>query len=421
MADPLFPDYAKSWTAAVDAGMIDGDPAYYYTGQAGEHEYYHALLVAILEAHGVDWNPDTPPPPPPPPPDPEVDVTVGPGTWQTITSQPAGAAIGLTAGTYNGFSVTPKTGQRFIVMPGAAVTLDGQGAAFAFQASKVGGVIIDGRAGTLHITNYQGPFFRGVINNLLVGDWYSDGNTKPDTWLKNGWKVHGVRITNCGTHGVTLCGDGAQLTDFTIEGHPTGRRLEIGWKMLYGHDQLVADGEVSGCRPTNWGNEGGGSKNWNTIGLIVERVKSHGHDGPGIWHDWNNWKSTVRDCEVWDCTGPGIFQEIAVESQIVGDDVGVSVIENNLVHDMRNSERWGGVEVATSGPVIVRNNTIRNSKAGIWFRDQSRPPWQGGTSGQAKGNVLDNAGKSGYIKESGQGGVVTWGGNTYMNGSSGPN
>ena len=41
--------------------------------------------------------------------------------------------------------------------------------------------------------------------------------------------------------------------------------------------------------------------------------------------------------------------------------------------------------------------------------------------GEVYGNVLDNAGQSGYIKESGQGGVVEWHDNQYLNGSSGPN
>ncbi len=191
--------------------------------------------------------------------------------------------------------------------------------------------------------------------------------------------------------------------------------------MLYGHDQLVADGEAKGARPTSWGNEGGGSKNWNTVGLVVERVKSHHHIGPCIWHDYRNWKSTVRDCEVWACSGPGIFQEIAIESQIIGEPAGVSIIENNLIHDLTGSSRWGGIEVATSGEVIVRNNVIRNTPAGITYRDQAnRHPHTGHTSGTAVDNVLDNAGKSAYKKESGSGGAVVWENNTYTNGSTGP-
>jgi len=410
--------------------------------QSSEHQARVSALSVLNRAAGPNavveeaWQPwvyfNEPPIEPPiePPVDPPVDppegVVVTPNDWQSVIgAQGQDAVILFSDGVYTNFGVSPKPGQQFHALPGAAVTLDGGGRSTAFASSKTGSVIIDGRGAAgnrINIRNYSGSFFLGVINNLLSGDWYNDGNDRPDSWLAEGWKVHGVHLTNVGTHGVTLCGTHAELTDFEILGE-TGRTLEVCWKMLYGYNQLVADGEVANARPTNWGNEGGGSKNWNTTGLVVERVKSHGHTGPGIWHDFNNFESTIRDCEVWDCSGPGLFQEISVESQRVdGQPAGVSIIERNLVRDMRNSTRWGGVEVATAGPVIVRNNTIRNSKAGIWFRDQGgRSPQTGGTAGEVYGNVLDNAGQSGYIKESGQGGVVEWHDNQYLNGSSGPN
>jgi len=413
------PDFIKAWTKAVNEGLIKGNPAYYYNGEATPEEYHHALITALLEVNGTPW--DTPIITPPPPP---VEGTVlTPANWQTVI-QSNGPTFIFTEGTYTNFTVTPKPGQRFYADDNANITLDGGGRSTAFASSKTSDVVIDGRAaagGYIKIRNYQGLFYRGVINNLLSGDWYGDGNDKPSTWVQQGWQVRGVHLTDCGPHGITLCGNYAELTDFIIDG-TAGKTLEVGWKMLYGYDQLVADGECFGARPTNWGNEGGGCKNWNTIGLVVERVKSYGHTGPGIWHDFNNFESTIRDCEVWDCTGPGLFQEISVESQRVdGRPAGVSVIENNVVRDMRNSTRWGGVEVATAGPVVVRNNIIRNSKAGIWFRDQGgRSPHTGHTAGEVYGNVLDNAGASGYLKESGQGGVVTWNSNQYLNGSSGP-
>jgi len=436
------PDHEASAREALQRGIISGALADLADvpepQQSSEHQARVSALAILNEVGGADrtvtvpWHPGQYPPVIEPPIDPPVEppveppdgVVVTPADWQSkISGAGQDTVFLLSAGTYNGFGVSPKPGQQFYAVPDASVTLDGGGRGTAFYSSKSGGVVIDGRHASgarFHIKNYRGEFFRGVINNLLAGDWYNDGNDRPDSWLAEGWKVHGVHLTNVGTHGVTLCGNGAELTDFEIIGE-TGTTLEVCWKMLYGYDQVVADGEASGARPTNWGNEGGGSKNWNTIGLVVERVKSHGHTGPGIWHDFNNFESTVRDCEVWDCSGPGIFQEISVESQRVdGKPAGVSIIENNVVRDMRNSTRWGGVEVATAGPVIVRNNTIRNSKAGIWFRDQGgRAPQTGNTSGEVYGNVLDNAGQSGYIKESGQGGVVTWRDNQYVNGSFG--
>ena len=74
-----FEDSVKAWQAAVENGLISGDPKY-YSGAVDENgdtivepgataeEYYHALIVAILESEGIDWQGNTEPPPPPPPP-----------------------------------------------------------------------------------------------------------------------------------------------------------------------------------------------------------------------------------------------------------------------------------------------------------------------------------------------------------------
>ena len=43
------PDIQQSWTEAVQRGLIQGDPAYYYNGQATQEEVNHALLTAILQ------------------------------------------------------------------------------------------------------------------------------------------------------------------------------------------------------------------------------------------------------------------------------------------------------------------------------------------------------------------------------------
>lgn len=42
------PDFVNSWTEAVQRGLIQGDPAYYYNGDATQEEINHALLVALL-------------------------------------------------------------------------------------------------------------------------------------------------------------------------------------------------------------------------------------------------------------------------------------------------------------------------------------------------------------------------------------
>jgi len=48
-ANTVHPDIQRSWTEAVQRGLIQGDPAYYYNGQATQYEINHALLTAILK------------------------------------------------------------------------------------------------------------------------------------------------------------------------------------------------------------------------------------------------------------------------------------------------------------------------------------------------------------------------------------
>ena len=64
-----FPDSILAWQAAVDNNLITGDPTYYSDPRATQEEINHALIVAILEAHGIDWrnsgDPTEPPVEPP--------------------------------------------------------------------------------------------------------------------------------------------------------------------------------------------------------------------------------------------------------------------------------------------------------------------------------------------------------------------
>jgi len=43
------PDHIESFSAAVERGYIEGNPAYYYNGEASPQEYAHAVMVALIE------------------------------------------------------------------------------------------------------------------------------------------------------------------------------------------------------------------------------------------------------------------------------------------------------------------------------------------------------------------------------------
>jgi len=102
------PYNAPPWIEAVERGLIQGDPAYYYNGLATDEEMFHALIVALLAVDG-DWPPPLVPPPPVVPPveppiePPQGDIVYPPGNHGdiiitdsdvTITAEP-GATFGV--------------------------------------------------------------------------------------------------------------------------------------------------------------------------------------------------------------------------------------------------------------------------------------------------------------------------------------
>ena len=54
------PDHVRSWTQAVNEGLIEGDPAYYSSGDATVEEYGHALITSILDVDERMWVPPIP-------------------------------------------------------------------------------------------------------------------------------------------------------------------------------------------------------------------------------------------------------------------------------------------------------------------------------------------------------------------------
>jgi len=389
---------------------------------------------------------------------PALDLILYAGSsWQTeINNAGVGANIGFASGVYNGFNVTLLANQKlWPATENASIVFNGNGTSRAMYGSKLNGVQMDFRragvpsgftphpdgdlCGAAHFTNYQGSFYLGIISNLLSGDWYADGlNTAG--WVANGWKVRGIYMTNVGTHCVTLCGDDAELTDFHFTGHPSGRRMEIGYKMLYGHDQIVKYGRNHQARPTNWENEGGGCKNWGTHRLLQEDIISYDHVGPAFWNDNRNFNSTWRRLEAYSCTGAGIFDEINVNA-FGPEPSGENLIEYCNIHDGIGTDpppfgiwqRSGpGIHIVNSGFTRVRYNTVTNCPVGIGFLDQIRIDQAGETctnqsAGRVEFNTLDDATVSGAQRDHTVGGSpysnltsVTWASNTYINGSTGP-
>ncbi len=311
------------------------------------------------------------------------DVTLTPSDdWQALVDAAGdGATIVLAAGTYVGFKVTPRTGQTFTV--DGPVVLDGNGQDAAFEGHGVQAVSILG-GNVLRIHNYDTPQYHGAICSLAPGDWYNN-----PTWGPQGWTVDAVEIHGC-SYGVTLADDNARLTNSWI--HDVA---EIGFKMLFGHNQAVIGCEINNITPTDWGHEGGGCKNWSTRNLLLEGNVVYDIAGPGLWNDHDNQDAIIRRNTVYECGASGIFHEISGHATIED-----NVVENQYGYNGLGIWSRGGAAIhVVNSPATVRNNLVRNCGVGVAFLDQQRDEWTNNTSGEAYNNTLDNAGASGDARD----------------------
>ncbi len=352
-------------------------------------------------------------------------------SWQTeINNAGTGAVIGLNAGTYSGFSINPLTNQKFVAQ--GVVILDGNGAGECFSGHNIRGVEIWGED-LLRITDYTGTGdYHGAICSL-GSDWYNN----PD-WSDGGWLVDGVEIDNCGYGGIILDGN-----DITIRNCVIHDVDEIGYKVIFGDDGHVHDCEIYNITPTQWGNEGGGSKNWGTRRLIQEDIYFHDIAGPGSWNDMDNQDSEYRRITCLRVTISNIFHEISGPYLIEDCDLtGTGVVPNPNygiwtrdhagIHVVNSgADTWGG----TLGN-IVRNNDITDLNCGIGFLDQTRTDQFGNTrtnttEGEAHSNTIDGCPDNGDQRDHSVGGSpyvpgglgINWhigegDANTLLNGSS---
>jgi hypothetical protein len=344
-------------------------------------------------------------------------------SWQTeLNSAGTGAVIGLEAGTYAGFAVTPLTNQKFVAL--GAVTLDGNGASECFGGHNVRGIEIWGES-LLTITDYDPSQYHGAICSL-ASDWY---NNPP--WDDGGWLVDDVELSNIQGHGgIILDGNDVIIRNCVI--HDIG---EIGYKVIFGDDGYVHHCEVYNITPTDWGNEGGVCKNWGTRRLIQEDIDIHDiTDGPGIWNDMDNQDSEIRRITSANVDISNIFHEISgpfliEDCTLVGD--GTSYVNGIW------SRSGGGIHIVNSGADTwggtlanqVRNNSISDFYVGIGFLDQERTDQFGNTrtsttEGEVYGNTLDNCDNNGDARDhNGDQYVlgalgINWHDNTLLNGSS---
>ena len=287
----------------------------------------------------------------------QITVQPGDNIQALVTANPAGTVF-LIRGEHHGQSVVPKDDMQFIGEQGAV--LKGDGAEFAFGGTPGGSgakrvtldsLTIQGYVPKAHPPqiekDFQGPVIRPfgysydwVLRRLIVQD-----NRHRGIQVDNGWRVIDCIVRRNGCLGIGGAGNSATLID----------GCEISGNNTEGHDSH---------------NEGGGIKLVHSDGLTVRDCDVFENDGPGVWYDGHSDNGKILGNRVRDNRGPGIDWEIN----------GAALIEGNLCErnglDPAWADDWdlggGGIIVIDSAGVIVRNNILLDNQGGIGLMDDAR-------------------------------------------------
>jgi parallel beta-helix repeat protein len=305
---------------------------------------------------------------------PDVHVYPGDDLAGLADSSPAGTVF-MVHGVHSGQSVVPRDGQVF-VSAGDGV-LDGEGwVEFAFYGDA-DDVVISG----LEIVDYGTP--------TQFGSVYVSGS---------GWLVEGNEVHGSTGGGISVRDGGGVARNNVIRNNRVHHNHQLGFAVTGTVGTLIEGNEIAYNNwlvEYDWGWEAGGTKFWETQGLVVRGNWSHHNNGPGLWADTDNTGTVYENNVVEDNTANGIFHEVS----------GSAVIRNNVLR--RNGfdhAAWlwgGGIVIAASGDVDIYGNRLENNFNGISLVYQERPDGHPLQGVHVWNNTLVDTGMSGAATDSG--------------------
>jgi hypothetical protein len=391
--------------------------------------------------------------------EPEI-VVVKPGQdiQAIVARSPEGTRFRFEPGLYRGQTIYPRNGQRFIGQDG--VILSGATELTCWTRDR-GFWRADDLPGPLH---FHGDCGDGRELCNLREDLFVDGRLYervgsfaelgPGRWYYAHRRAYladdpSRRSVELGTAPLAFGGDAADvvLQDLTIERYASDAqhgaidaRAARGWRVLgvtarcnhgaglaFGPGTLVDGGSFShngqlGIAGTgassiveaveiafnnyagyNPGWEAGGTKFWQTRGLVVRNCCIHHNAGPGLWADTDNIDTLYDGNQVFMNAKEGIKHEISY----------AAIIRNNRVTGNATGGRdnwlWGAqILVQNSSNVDVHNNSVELARQfgnGIAVIDQDR-----GTGAYGPWRAINNSIHHNTIVHcgpNGQNGVVT--------------
>ena len=164
--EPPPPDHVQSFTAAVERGYIEGDPAYYYNGEATPQEYAHAVMTALINYEDMHFKE---------PASTTTTTTPAPTTTSSTTTTTAAPATTTTTTTTTSVPPTttlPTSGQPFLSYPNSEpVVIDGGTGIELSELSITSGTI------AVTIRNVTGAYIHDIDFENVVGGIYIYNST----------------------------------------------------------------------------------------------------------------------------------------------------------------------------------------------------------------------------------------------------
>jgi parallel beta-helix repeat protein len=303
-----------------------------------------------------------------------VDLEPNSNIQAVVNAYPDGAAFLLTTGLYNGFTVTPKAGDRFYADPG--VILDGGNRLdSAFRGpprGAVDGVELIGAspANPLVIQHY------GTKSHSQIAAVQTSSQTSGGPVYGNDWRLQWVEVTSNLARGISLSNQ-MLVVDCQIS---SNGRLGIGG----GGSGVTLAGNVvndNGVGVAHKGWEAGGIKTVARNVLIDDNTIA-GNGAPGIWTDSGATNVTIRQNHL--------------SSNWFGMQIEISRNVSITANEISNSQQQAILVVASDG-VRISNNSISDNHQGIIIGGSTRTGPAGIRLGnvQVDHNTLDDTGGNG--------------------------
>jgi parallel beta-helix repeat protein len=297
-----------------------------------------------------------------------VGIPAGTTIQSTVNGYPAGTVFRLGAGVHWRQTVTPRTGDVFLLADGAV--LDGDGVAYAFTGNASDVTIRAEGVGV--VRRYNPP----TDPQAAVGGFGTH------------WTVDGLELTGITGGAAARLTSNGLLRNLNIHDNPG----KVGVTAYQ-----IADGRIEGGRIVNSNSARLYDPYWDAAGMklvdvdrvVVSGVEAGGNWGPGVWCDIACTDWTVENSYVHDNKGVGIFYEVSRRA----------TIRNNRVHD--NGGSYGGgwaihqanILISHSPDVEVYGNDVRGGSLGIigWQDDRhEQRAWQGDNASLRNLWVHDN-------------------------------